>query len=131
VTEVMTFDRLLGGAELGQMRDRIDGEFIGLWQDLYPGRQPVGDVAPAGMAAALIMRAYLRVVSPRPQGNIHAGMEMRILEMPRIGEWFETHVRCIAKEARGQRNFVEFGTSTLGDGARRLFDGRLRLIWAA
>jgi hypothetical protein len=130
VNTVMTFDRFMAGAQIGTTTDCVDGELLGSWRRLYPWDVPVTDEVPAGMICALVMRAYLAVVTPRPQGNIHASQAIRLHARPRQGESLRTVVSCAGKELRRERRFVDFATRSTGDGERRLFEADLRLIWA-
>ena len=124
------FDDFVIGAEIGGADDVYDESMVLAWRRLFGPPQTPGAQA-AGMAVALMMRGYLRVVSPRPPGNVHAGQGLRLHALPQMGEQVRTVLTCAGKEIRRERRFVEFAVTGTGKDRRSLFDGRLTLVWAA
>lgn len=131
MSETLTFERLDIGGEIGVATDRIDAAMLAHWRTIYPGDTSSAGRVPAGMTAALIMRAYLKVVAPRPAGNIHVGLDIKSYDNARIDELTSTTVTCAMKELKRDRRYIDFDTQTHGEDGRSLFTGRLRLIWAA
>ena len=79
----------------------------------------------------MAMRAYMLALQPRPAGNVHAGSTMRVLAPVRAGSRVSTEIRCIGKELRRERRFVEIGARSVDEDGTPLADTTLRLIWAA
>lgn len=128
------FEHFVPGALMGEFTDVYDARQAERWQAIF------GDEASAGannaaegasMAVVAMMRAYLNVVTPRPPGNVHAKQKLLMHAVPRPGEQLRVAVRCISKEWRRERRYVELQATGIGEGGRPLFDGRLNLIWAA
>lgn len=131
MTSVLTFDRLVPGKSFGALTEVVDGQLLGQWQGLYPGLLNGNGVVPAGIATVLMMRAFLKMVVPRPPGNIHAGQQFTLVTPVETGEAVQTELSCISKTLRGERRFVEFSVRATGREQRLLFTGILNLIWAA
>lgn len=128
------FDDFVPGATLGEIALPFQPELATAWQRIF-GDQPAqgagGAAEGASMAVVMMMRAYLGVVTPRPPGNVHARQQLHLSGTPRVGEVIRTEMRCVGKEMRRERRYVELQAVGTGDGRRPLFDGRLTLIWAA
>jgi hypothetical protein len=77
------------------------------------------------------LRAYLRGITPRPPGNVHAAQRLHLHAAPQPGERVMTQIWCEGKEIRRERRHVFFRTVSTGRDGRPLFEGGLRLIWAA
>lgn len=58
---------------IGRHEDCINASAMASWRAIDGGADTDGPDArvPSGFATVLFVRAYLRVVSPRPPGNIH------------------------------------------------------------
>lgn len=78
-----------------------------------------------------MMRAYLRVVAPRPPGNIHARQRLVLHGLPRLDERVRSCVYCLDKEIRRERRYLQLEVSGRGAGQRPLYTGQMQLIWAA
>jgi hypothetical protein len=131
VTAFLSFDNFVPGDTIGSATDRVDQHLLQTWAEIYSADPPTGDNTSTNLAAALVMRAYLEVVSPRPAGNIHVGEVILLHDAPAIGEILTTVVKCHRKEVKRERRFVEFSTYTTGNDGRSLIDAKLKLIWAA
>ncbi|HYF18366.1 MAG TPA: hypothetical protein VEA40_10895 [Ramlibacter sp.] len=127
----LRFDDFEPGRLLGTHEDLVTPELLAEWQRLYPWDAAPPGQAPAAMATALVMRAYLQVAAPRPPGNVHAAQQLRLHAPPDIGEPIRTQVWCESRELRRERRHVGFRTVSTGRGERPLFEGGLRLVWAA
>lgn len=122
------------GTLMGEHVEVYDAQQASRWQAIFGDRPASGaDGAPEGASMAVVnmMRAYLHVVAPRPPGNVHARQQLHLQGLPRQGEAMRVAVTCASKEIRRERRYVELHVSGTGHGGRKLFDGRLSLIWAA
>lgn len=118
------------GHILGNHRERLDQSAIDRWCSLFPDDR-VGDTMPAGMVAAIMMRAYSAILADRPPGNVHASQRFSIHAMPQAGAELVTELRCLGKEIRKDRRWVEIASATHDGAGRMLFSGIMRTIWAA
>ena len=128
---LLTFDRFVPGAAMGECTETVDDALLGHWSRLYPWDAPAGDTLPPAIATVLLMRAYMRTLAPRPPGNVHARQQLALAAAPRRGEAITTAFRCAGKELRRERRYVEVDVQATGDGGRAIFTGRMTLIWAA
>ena len=128
------FEDFQPGALMGERMEVYDDQQARRWQAIF-GDQPAqgANGAPEGASMAVVnmMRAYLHVVTPRPPGNVHARQQLRMHGIPAQGESMRVAVTCAGKEIRRERRYVELDVTGTGDGGRKLFDGRISLIWAA
>lgn len=119
------------GATLGEASQVFDETLSRAWSGIF-GDAPTAHAAQgAGIAVALMMRAYLAVVTPRPPGNVHARQRFTLEALPMPGETIHAVVRCLSKELRRDRRYVELEVLGTGEGARGIYQGILTLIWAA
>lgn len=131
MAEVLTFDSFRPGASMGRTSETIGAQVMELWQRLYPGdAAPAGEL-PAGLANVLLMRAYMRILTPRPPGNIHVRQRLALLAGIAPGEEVTTELECAGKELKRERRYVELACRASGNAGRPLFDGRMTVIWAA
>lgn len=127
---VLLFDGFRPGAVMGRSTERVDEKLLASWRALYPWDVPAPGELPAGVATVLVMRAYMKVLAPRPPGNIHARQRLALAAPPRIGEEVTTEIRCAGKELRKERRYVDVETRSTGANGRALFNGAMTLIWA-
>lgn len=131
MNDLLTFERFVPGASLGSCTERVEEGALRHWARLYPWDAAVDDEAPAGMATVILMRAYMRTLSPRPPGNVHARQTLQLLSPLRAGEAITTAFECAGKELRRERRYVDVDVSATGEDGRAVFSGRMTLIWAA
>jgi hypothetical protein len=79
----------------------------------------------------LLMRAYMRILTPRPPGNIHVRQRLELIAGIVPGEEVTTELECASKELKRERRYVELACHASGKAGRPLFDGRMTIIWAA
>lgn len=128
---LLTFDGFVPGNEQGVAVETIGADLCEQWSALYPwDRVDAEGRVPVGMSSVLMMRAYQKILSPRPPGNVHAGQRFVVHARPRVGESLESRMRCLSKTMRGERRFVEMEMTTTGDGGRAVFTGVMTMIWA-
>ena len=127
----MLFDSFEPGCVIGSATDTIDAPMLALWAQLYgnPG-SPAGAV-PMALVTPLLMRGYMRVIAPRPPGNVQVRKKIGLLAAPRLGEEVRTEFRCARKELRRDRRYVDFTARGTGEGGRELFTAEMTIIWAA
>lgn len=128
------FDDFVPGALVGEREQIYSAEQAQRWQAIFgaPEQADGGHAAEgASMAVVNMMRAYLEVVAPRPPGNVHAKQQLKMQAIPQQGESIRVAVRCVSKEMRRERRYVELGVTGTGAGDRALFEGLITLIWAA
>ena len=131
MTDVITYATFCPGQLIGRTEDVVTAQLLDLWRKIYPvDATPAGEV-PLAISGAIAMRAYLRVVVPRPPGNIHARHQMQVHDVPRLGECIATEVSCMHKEMRRDRRYVELETRSRGADNRDLFTARMTMIWSA
>lgn len=124
------FDDFVPGALMGERDEVYDAAQAARWQALFCA-QGSDDAEAASMAVANMMRGYLNLVTPRPPGNMHARQRLQMRNLPEPGETIRIAVRCLSKELRRERKYVELQVSGTGQQGRALFDAQLSLIWAA
>ena len=127
------FDDFVPGALMGERDEVYDATQAARWQALFgtQGSQDSVDAEAASMAVINMMRGYLNLVTPRPPGNMHARQRLQMRNLPEPGETIRVAVRCIAKEVRRERKYMELQVTGNGTQGRALFDAQLTLIWAA
>ena len=134
MTDLITFDRFVPDGILGETTLDYTPALASGWSRIF-GSTPAGgascDAEAAGIAVVMMMRAYLKVVTPRPPGNVHARQHFTLNTPPQIGESIRTVVRCLSKEMKRERRWVELGVEGTGSGGRAIYAGTLTLIWAA
>lgn len=127
---LLTFASFAPGAVLGRRELVLDAAMFQRWFALFPEDEQ-GPVMPAGMVAAVTMRAYAEILTPRPPGNVHGAQRFEIHRLPRIGDRLVTEFGCADKSIRRERNWVTFETTTSGAGGEPVFTGRMAVLWAA
>ena len=124
------FDDFVPGALMGERDENYDAAQAARWQALF-GAQGSDEAEAASMAMINMMRGYLNLVTPRPPGNMHARQRLQMRNLPQPGETIRVAVRCLGKEVRRERKYVELQVTGSGTEGRALFDAQLSLIWAA
>jgi acyl dehydratase len=127
------FEDFQPGALMGECVEVYDAEQAQRWQAIFSGSAQPSSSAAEGSSMAVVgmMRAYLKVVTPRPPGNVHARQKLRMYGVPQLGESIRVSVRCSHKEMRRERRYVDLQVQGVGEGDRPLFEGLISLIWAA
>jgi hypothetical protein len=134
MNKVITFDDFVPNTVLGEAAETFDAHLAQCWQRIFgstPGDQANGAAESAGLAVVMMMRAYLKIVAPRPPGNVHAHQDFSLLNLPHLGESIHTVVTCVSKELRRERRYVDLQVSGTGENGRPLYEGKMKLIWAA
>ena len=128
VSETWDFDRLEPGTDFGTMSLPIGSEDAALWSGVFGG--PMTDPVPASLLLALLMRAYLRLLHPRPAGNIHASQDLHFTGIQvRSGDVLEAGLKVQDRFLKKERRWVVFrvGLSLNGE---TVLTGDITSIWA-
>ena len=129
--ETLRFDSFEPGRVYGSNTETLGDALLERWAALYPWDRPAAGRAPAGIATVLTMRAYMIVLQPRPPGNVHAGSTMRHPAPIVPGARVTTEIRCIDRQLKAGRRFVDIGSRSVDDAGHLVADGTMRLVWAA
>lgn len=127
---MFTFDRFEPGEVYGEHVWRLSPEAVADWRSLFPD-DDTGPLMPPGMTAAVTMRAYGALISPRPLGNIHGAQTYEMHRLPEIGETLTTTIRCENKEIRKGRRWVYLGIEARDEAGEPVFTGRFTSLVAA
>ena len=120
----------LPGSALGEHVEAYSPELAAAWRAIFGTAEP-GPAEGASLALVLAMRAYLTVVSPRPPGNVQARQRFTLHRQPRAGETVRSEVRCLDKQIKRERRYLDLQVQGQGDDASPIYTGVLSLIWAA
>lgn len=131
MSELYTYERFTPGALLGHWEEPLSPSLMSAWERLFGDQPQDAPARQAGLAVALMMRAYLNVVTPRPPGNIHARQVLDVRGLPQSGELVRSSIRCVDKEIRRDRRYLQLEVSGTGADGRALYTGQMNLIWAA
>ncbi len=126
---MVLFDELEAGKVMGSHAYTIDEAAFSRWLALYPDDADCRPAVPAGLVTAAIMRAFLRLVDS-PPGGIHAGQQLAVQSLPRIGATVTTEITCTGKELRKARRWVNFGLRARDDHGALVATGETMAIWA-
>lgn len=125
------FEDFQPGAPMGEIVQSFEPKLARCWQSIFGAEDAGGLAEGASIAVAMMMRGYLGVVTPRPQGNVHARQRFTLHTSPRQGEAIRTQVTCLSKEIKRERRYVELEVRGTGEHGRPIYAGVLNLIWAA
>lgn len=127
---MFVFETFAPGTIIGTRALTLDAALVDRWIALFPEDRN-GDRMPAGMTAAVTIRAYADVLQPRPPGNVHGAQRFEIARLPRISDTLVTTITCDSKELKGERRWVRFASDTRRDDGTPMFTGLMTTLWAA
>lgn len=126
----LRFDDFQIDAPLGSNVQRVDPALLSGWKEIYGSSAETR--APVGVVSVLAMRSYAAVVTPRPDGNIHANQSFNVHQPLQAGERVVVSYRCVEKFMKKERRFVRFEGKAIGaDDGRPRFDASMLIIWGA
>ncbi len=126
------FDDFCPGAVMGQATEVFEPVLGHRWQQIFgSGADGADGAEAASLAVVMMMRAYLSVVVPRPPGNVHARQRFTLERLPARGEPVTTVIRCLGKELRRERRYVELEARGMDALGALVYQGTMTLIWAA
>ena len=126
---LVTYERLTPGESIGSLsldittRDIDDYRAIAGAADLELPLSP-------GLAIALMMRAYMRLMPTRPPGTIHASQKIRLGVPLAAGDRVTVALRCLEKERRKERGWVRFETEIRNQTGALVLAGEQWMVWA-
>ncbi len=127
----VTFEALTPGRAFGEASFTCSEELMKQWRAIYPElRGPSAGLVPPGLSAVVYMDAYAQLVSPRPEGNVHATQRFRWHRLARIGETLRTSIVVGGAEVREGRKRVTFRSRTVDAAGAPVLDGEMVVIWA-
>jgi acyl dehydratase len=128
---VVTFAQLTPGRGFGEASFTCSEELLAKWRTIYPElRGPAAGLVPPGLSAVVYMDAYTQLVSPRPEGNVHATQRFRWHRLARVGETLRTTIEVGGTEVRDGRKRVTFRSTTVDATGHPVLDGEMVTIWA-
>jgi len=83
-----------------------------------------------GLAVALMMRAYMRLMPIRPPGTVHASQKIRLGVSLVAGDRVTVRLRCVEKERRKERGWVRFETEIRSQLDALVLAGEQWMVWA-
>jgi uncharacterized OB-fold protein len=126
----LTFEGFEVGKLYGRSTETLDQPLLDRWCALYPWDRPEPGTVPSGIATVLTMRAYMLALQPRPPGNVHASSAMKILAPLRLGARITTEIRCVGKELKKERRFVDVESRSIDETDVEVATATMRLMWA-
>ena len=129
---VWTYDDFRPGETHGSVELKLNDARLALWKEVYgddSGIDQTGRV-PRGLLVAGMMETYLRVVAPRPPGNIHASQKLTLGSGSlKVGDTVTATVTCLDKIRRKDRGWVTIGV-VMNSNGQELLRGEIRTVWA-
>ena len=130
MNDIFTYDSFTPGALLGEWVEPMDAGLASTWEQLFGSSERDRVAQQTGLCIALMMRAFLKVVTPRPPGNIHARQILAIEQLPQVGDTVSSQIRCIDKQIKRGRHYVDLEVTGYGADRRTVYIGKMSLIWA-
>lgn len=127
---MLTFETFEVGKDYGSEPVTLTPEMFDDWAALFPDDRAIAPEMPEGMSAVLTINAYMKLLSLRPPGNVHGSQRTVMKKLPRLGDTVTTNIRCLSKEMRNGRRWVELETITSAADGEVHFTGTMRVVWA-
>lgn len=129
MNNLLTFESIKIGEPIGTERLILSKELVEEWYRIYRPGQPAEQVT-TGFLMAIMMRGYIKIVSPRPLGNIQSRHCITFQEKARIGDRIEITLACTAKSLQNDRRWVTFSGSMNKD-LYPILKVEMDFLWAA
>ncbi|MCO5070459.1 MAG: hypothetical protein M9944_04520 [Rhizobiaceae bacterium] len=129
---VWTYEDFQPGETYGSVELKLDETRLALWKEVYGDEARIDQTGrvPRGLLVAGMMETYLRVVSPRPPGNIHASQKLMLGSGSlKVGDTVTATVTCLDKIRRKDRGWVTIGV-VMNSNGHELLRGEIRTVWA-
>jgi hypothetical protein len=126
---MLVFESFWSGQPLGEARTVFDWKMFDAWCEIFPADRKMAPYLPPGLAVVIMMRAYSRIVSPRPPGNIHASQEFEILSSPQFGDEIITNIKCIGCQIKNEKRWLDFKVENSSQSVSTSI-GTMKMIWA-
>ncbi len=127
MSKVLTFDDFQVGHEIGTREMVVTDDARDHLGKAFPDMG--GGDGRVEMTIAMMMRAYISIISPRPPGNIHAGQTLTLGRLLAPGDRFMARARCIAKERKKGQPWITFGLTLTSD-SEMVVEGEMSFLWA-
>lgn len=127
-----TFDDFSEGMALGSIDVVVDEHRTSLWRRIYARGESwnEADAVPQSLIVAAMMEAYLKIIQPRPPGNVHAGQKIVMTgNSVMAGARLTFGFSCLGKAMKRERRWMTLGVSGSQD-ARPVMRGEIVTIWA-
>jgi acyl dehydratase len=125
---LVTYERLVPGSTIGSLSLDIAAADIGDYRSITQEAGPGLPLSP-GLAVALMMRAYMRLMPDRPPGSIHASQKLRLGVPLAAGDRVTVELRCAEKERRKARGWVRFETEIRNQTRTLVLAGEHWVVW--
>jgi acyl dehydratase len=125
---LVTYERLVPGATIGSLSLDIMAADIEDYRSITEEAGPGLPLSP-GLAVALMMRAYMRLMPKRPPGSIHASQKLRLGVPLTAGDRVTVELRCAGKERRKARGWVRFETEIRNQTSALVLAGEHWVVW--
>ncbi|MCB1468421.1 MAG: hypothetical protein KDK08_15030 [Rhizobiaceae bacterium] len=129
---VWTYEHFQPGETFGSVELELDETRLALWKEVYGDDSRIDQTGqvPRGLLVAGMMETYLRVVSPRPPGNIHASQKLMLGSGSlKVGDTVTATVTCLDKVRRKDRGWVTIGV-VMNSNDQEFLRGEIRTVWA-
>jgi acyl dehydratase len=124
--DLVTYERLAPGEKIGSLSLDITAADIEDYRAIM-GMEDM-PLSP-GLAVALMMRAYMRLMPKRPPGTIHASQKIRLGVPLAAGDRVTVALRCVEKERRKERGWIRFGTEIRNQSEALVLAGEQWMVW--
>lgn len=129
MTAVLTFDSFTIGVPIGTERLTLSQDWVNEWFRIYRPGQPADQIT-SGFLMAIMMRGYMKIVAPRPPGNIQSRHCIIFQDTARIGDKIDVTLTCKDKTLSKDRRWITFGGSMFKNTAP-LLTVEMEFLWAA
>jgi hypothetical protein len=125
---LVTYERLVPGAKIGNLSLDIAASDIDDYRSITENAGLALPLSP-GLAVALMMRAYMRLMPERPPGSVHASQKLRLGVPLAAGDRVTVELRCLEKERRTERGWVRFETEIRNQASALVLAGEHWVVW--
>jgi hypothetical protein len=126
---LVTYERLVPGETIGSLTLDVTPEDIADYREVV-GMPDLELPLSPGLAFALMMRAYMRLMPRRPPGTIHASQKVSLGVPLAAGDRVTMVLRCVEKERRKARGWVRFETELRNQAGALVLAGEQWTVWA-
>jgi len=126
---LVTYERLVPGEAIGSVTLDVTPEDIADYREAVGGLDPEPPLSP-GLAIAMMMRAYMRLMPRRPAGTIHASQKLSLGIPLAPSDRVTMVLRCAEKEQRKGRGWVRFETELRNQAGALVLGGEQWVVWA-
>ena len=129
IADLVTYDRVVAGEAIGSCCFEVTGRDIADYRAIAGTSDLELPLSP-GLAVALMMRAYMRLMPKRPPGTIHASQKLTLGAPISPGDRITVALRCVEKERRKERGWVRFESEMRNQRDQLVLLGDQWMVWA-